>query len=113
MNETTVEEPTVADATVEAAGPQEPLDLALADLCEKVDLLYGSALEMQRVRDDGFFKYLSKPHRNKLMTSLIEQSDEVRDLTRAVVNGLKKIKRERIPEDMLDMLLSTQAEEQW
>lgn len=84
----------------------EPLDLATADLVEALQDLTVQVHTLQRLRDDGFFKYVSKPRRNQLLSNLDAKVDEVKDLVKTVHGSFKKIKRERIPEEKLDILLS-------
>lgn len=87
----------------------EPLDLALADLRESADQFLTQVIMLQRLRDDGFFKHVSKPRRNELLQGLLETADTNRETARAVYSSMKKIKRERISEELVDKLLEGQS----
>lgn len=88
----------------------QPVDLALADLREKVSDLHNSVSFLEGMRDDGFFKYLSKQRRNDLLNRLMDDAEVIRELIRAAHGGLKKIKRERIPEEVLDQLITARVD---
>jgi hypothetical protein len=51
------------------------------------------------------FRYLSKDGRNKLLLGLMESSGAVEDAAKATYRSFKKVKRERIPEGVADLLL--------
>lgn len=95
------------------AGDKEPLDLALADLFESADLFVRQVLTLQRLRDDGFFKHISKGRRNELLHGIVEAADKNRDLARAVQQSMKKIKRERIAEEVLDKILEAASDDRF
>jgi hypothetical protein len=56
--------------------------------------------------DDNMFRYLSKQSRNELLNDLMEVSGAVEDATKASVRVFKKIKRERVPDVVVDFLLA-------
>lgn len=68
---------------------------ALNDTINKINLLYS----------EGMFKYLSKNARNELLNELIEHVGAFEDASKAAVRTLKKIKRERLPESISDLLV--------
>lgn len=87
---------------------QAPLgdDVALQELVDQVNDLNGIVDQIVRLRSDGFFRYLSKQSRNTLLHGLLEKSADVHDAAKAAFRTVKKIKRERLPEEIADLLLA-------
>lgn len=85
--------------------PTDPLDQAIVDLHEKIGLANEHMFILKQLRETDHFKSLSKAGRNELLNALIDDAEVIRDLSRTVHNGLKKIKRERIGEEEMDVIL--------
>jgi hypothetical protein len=84
--------------------PQD--DVALAELNAQLDDLNALVVRINQLRGDNMFRYLSKNSRNALLGSLMEKSGSVEDAARATFRALKKVKRERLPEEVADFLLA-------
>lgn len=81
-------------------------DVALAELNAQLDDLNAIVVQINKLRGDNLFRFLSKASRNDLLGSLMEKSGTVEDSSRAVFRSLKKVKRERMPEEVADFLLA-------
>jgi hypothetical protein len=95
---------TDTNVTVEKSTVQD--DVALIELAAQLDDLNAIVNEIIKLRGDNLFRYLSKTTRNTLLNDLIEKSGAVEDASRAAFRAIKKIKRERLPEEVADLLLS-------
>lgn len=49
----------------------------------------------------GAFKYSTVDKRKEIVNSLAEQADKIDDMSRAVIKGIRKVKRERLRDDDL------------
>jgi hypothetical protein len=78
---------------------------ALNELLEQFDKLTGIIDELYKLKRDNMFRYLSKNARNTLLTGLMESSGAVEDAAKATYRAIKKVKRERLPEEVADLLL--------
>lgn len=81
-------------------------DAALGELNAQLDDLNAVVAQINRLRADNLFRFLSKAARNELMTALMDKSGAVEDAARAAFRALKKNKRQRLPDEIADLLLS-------
>jgi hypothetical protein len=89
--------------------PTPDLD-ALTELMNQA-LELNVIIETLRVlKRDNMFRYLSKQSRNELLNDLMETSGAVEDASKATVRAFKKIKRERVPDMVIDFLLGDYRE---
>jgi hypothetical protein len=79
---------------------------ALNELIDQLNNLDRLVADLNSLNNDNMFRYLSKNARNKLMTGLMESSGAVEDAAKATYRSFKKVKRERIPEEVADLLLA-------
>ena len=80
-----------------------------AALDELIDQLYNLneiTDKLYVLKRDNILRYLSKNARNKLLIGLMESSGAVEDAAKATYRSIKKVKRERIPEEVADLLLA-------
>ena len=99
MNDTTTTDVTTDDSK------SMPVDVAVQTLVDTIDDLATTVNTIQTALSNGMFKYLSKGTRNELFDKLLEQAGATEDTTKAVFRQLKKVKRERIPEQLTDNLI--------
>ena len=85
-------------------------DIALAELIAQLDDLNTIVEQISKLRSDNLFRFLSKAARNQLLDGLMEKSGAVEDAARAAFRSIKKIKRERLPEEVADLLLAGRRE---
>lgn len=78
---------------------------SLDELIKQIDHINIIAAELYKLRNDNMFRFLSKNARNELLNGLMEKSGSVEDAAKAAHRVLKKIKRERLPEEVADLLL--------
>jgi hypothetical protein len=81
-------------------------DVIIQDLVDNVTDLVFVVDQIKRLHDDGLFKYLSKASRNSLMQGLLDKAGAVDEITKVAFRSLKKIKRERVPEEVVDLLIA-------
>lgn len=78
---------------------------ALDELIHQIDNLSDIASALYKLRNDNMFRFLSKDTRNKFLDGLMEKSGAVEDAAKAAHRAIKKIKRERLPDEVADLLL--------
>lgn len=93
----------VADAS--NSDSTKPADVLLHELNDLAVDFNELVAKVQRMHDDGFFKYASKPMRNDLMLSLLDKAAQLEMKSRYTYKSLKKVKRVRVPEEVVDSLL--------
>jgi len=81
-------------------------DEALQELVAQMEDLQSVVDTIVRLRSDNLFRYLSKPARNILLSGLIEKSGTVEDAAKATYRAIKKTKRENLPDEIADLLLT-------
>jgi hypothetical protein len=107
QDETTVDE-TVADSDVIAADVSE-LQKAADDL---IDLLYQQTQSVTTIKSlirNDTFKNLSKPGRVELLQEILTQASEIEDSSKGLFRLAKRVKRERITDEVTDKILFAQA----
>jgi hypothetical protein len=83
-----------------------PLDQTLFKLTANTDALVSIIGQLTDLQRSGNFKYASKIARNALLHGLLDQVDEVSGAAKEAVQQLKKVKRERVPDQVVDVLLN-------
>ena len=78
------------------------LEMMAADFFEHVQTL-------RTMQENGFFRYASKECRNKLLDELLSKVDAIDETTKVAFRTLKKVKRERVPDSLVDMFLVAPA----
>jgi len=80
---------------------------ALADLDKTLKEFQDKVAILRDLHKAGNFKYLSKKSRNELLMRLIEGSSEIKDASVGTFRVLKKVKRQRVPDKLVDGALTT------
>lgn len=99
MNET-------VETNVQSEVQPEAPDIAVQSLVDTIDELATVVTIIQRALGDGLFKHLSKDARNKLFNGMLNRASDVHDATKAVFHLLKKIKREPLPDNIRDAMIT-------
>ena len=86
--------------------PGVDVDAMLSELEDMADEFAQVVSHVNNLHENGFFKYLSKPYRNELLQGLLSGSDALEEASRATFRGLKRVKRVRVPDDLVDRLLA-------
>lgn len=79
---------------------------ALDELIIQISHLQDIADTLYKLRNDNMFRFLSKNARNALLDGLMEKSGSVEDAAKATHRAIKKVKRERLPDEVADLLLA-------
>ena len=79
---------------------------ALNELVNQLYKLSEIVNGLNKLKKDNMFRYLSKNARNKLLLDMMETSGAVEDAAKATYRSIKKVKRERMPEEVSDLLLT-------
>jgi len=79
---------------------------ALEDLKSNLKKYSDIVSEIDALNSANNFRYLSKSRRNELMAGLIERSADLSDASKGAFRVLKKVKRERAPEKLIDTVLA-------
>ena len=105
MQEAVIESPEADE--VDAGSPEQvnAIDVALTDLEEHACDLWQHVTHIKNLKENGHFKYLSKATRNRLMEEMINKAGIVEDMTKVAFKLLKKVKREKPSEDVIDALI--------
>lgn len=82
---------------------------ALAELVKLVESLDKNVKTLADLQATGNFRYLSKRSRNALLSSLLEESANVKDSAVGTFRVLKKVKRERVPDKLIDEAITLRA----
>ena len=82
-----------------------PEEKALNELHAKIVDLQMIVETIMKMRKEKLFRFLSKKTRNELMISMVEVAADVKDGAQAARDALKKNKRIRVPEELVDALL--------
>jgi hypothetical protein len=90
-------------ATAEAASAA--IDVVLADLADLAEDFLSHVTQIQRLQENGFFQYTSKKTRNDLLNGLLEKADAIDEGCKGAFRALKKVKRQHVPEEVVDALL--------
>lgn len=98
-----------AEAEVQASADTSSTNLAaLAAINE----LYASACtysvlinQLKLLLEANQFRHLSKAKRNEMLDALLNQAGELEDAAKAAHRGLKKVRREHLPDDVADALI--------
>ena len=86
-------------------GPIADVDVVLNDLEQMADDFFAHVQRIRMLQENGFFKFASKNTRNEMMSAMVDQSRDLEELSKVAFRSLKKVKRERVPEEVVDNLL--------
>lgn len=86
-------------------GPTADVDVVLNDLEQMANDFSDHIQKIRLMQENGFFKFASKPTRNALLTGLLDQVSAMEETTKVAFRSLKKVKRERVPDEVVDTLL--------
>lgn len=84
-------------------------DVVLGDLASLAEDVLDHVTQIQRLQENGFFQYTSKKARNELLNGLLEKVDSLDETAKVAFRTLKKVKRQHVPEDIVDALLVGRA----
>lgn len=106
---------TTADATPDTpqtgqAVETSPLAKMVEELTDKIGNYNLKVSIIMRLVDDDQFKLLSKQGRNALMNGMLDDVADLEELTKTFHRALKKVKRERVPEEIIDEMLGVPTE---
>lgn len=94
------------DVTTEAdTGPVADVDVVLNDLEQMANDFSDHIQKIRLMQENGFFKYASKPTRNAMLTGILERADALEETAKVAFRSLKKVKRVRVPDEVVDTLL--------
>lgn len=96
----------------EALTDKTPADRVLGDLLKKQVQVTTVILELQRLQAQDNFRYASKQARNYLLQSLLVHTDDLKDIARNAHRILKKVKRVKPTEELVDGLLKIEIDPQ-
>jgi hypothetical protein len=90
----------------EVKGTTVDVDVILNDLETAAEVFFNHVQTLKLLQENGFFKYVSKATRNEtLMEELLSKSREIEEMSKIAFRSLKKVKRERVPDSVVDQLL--------
>ena len=79
---------------------------ALKELVKQVEKLNFIVNQLNKTHNhDNMFRFLSKNARNELLAGIMETSGAVEDAAKATYRSMKRVKRERLPEEVADLML--------
>jgi hypothetical protein len=81
------------------------VDVILNDLEMMANDFSDHVQKIRLMQENGFFKFASKATRNTLMTGLLKRVDIIDETTKVAFRSLKKVKRVRVPEVLIDNLM--------
>lgn len=92
--------------TPEVAGSNTAdVDVVLNDLEMMANDFSDHVQGLRLMQENGFFKYASKECRNELLDGMLSKVDNLDETTKVAFRALKKVKRERVPDRLVDTLL--------
>ena len=115
MSTETQDVATAADDEVQSQSPAQAeaasaaADVVLADLSDLAEDLLNLVTQIQRLQENGFFQYASKKTRNELLNGLLDKAGSVDETAKVAFRALKKVKRQHVPEEIVDALLVSRA----
>lgn len=115
MNDTVNTTPTadVVDAAVTQPDAPTPavassdVDVVLNDLEILVDDFAELLRVIRTMQENGFFRYATKATRNTLLDQMLKGVNDIDETTKVARGALRKIKRERVPEELVDLFLTS------
>ena len=87
--------------------PLAPEQVEVKKMKKLLTELLSTVTKIDELRDDKMFRFLSKPARNALIQDMIELSECVYDSAKRARNLLKKDKRVRVPDEIIDLLIKS------
>ena len=92
-------------ATETYTGPVADVDVVLNDLEQMANDFSDHIQKIRLMQENGFFKYASKPTRNEMLTGILERAGALEETAKVAFRTLKKVKRVRVPDEVVDNLL--------
>lgn len=86
--------------------PHQPLLDAITELQCLNNGLHNKLNRAHRMIESGAFKYTTPVHRKALLDALIDHADKVDDSARAIIKGMRQIKRAKIRDDDVIAMLA-------
>lgn len=83
----------------------------LDKLTGQLEKLTTTVSTLKTLRKNDMFRFLSKKARNELTEEMVEMASCVQETAKNVFRALKKNKRQRVPEDIVDALLVKNEEQ--
>ena len=103
------QEPDTKEPTEEVSGADlqvvNQLHESLDELADIIEKSYFRIASIRGLVKSDVFKYISKGARNTMLTELMDSSADIMDGTKNIHKLLRKIKRERPPEAIVDKSL--------
>lgn len=88
---------------------EETLKKMLHDLYNQSAQLAEHVVMINNTINAGLYKHLSKDSRNSILSKLDECVDQIDETARVVYKNLKRIKRERPTDELVDNVMKTAA----
>lgn len=88
------------------AHPHQALLDAITELQSLNNGLYHKLNRAHRMVESGAFKYTTPSHRKALLDALTAHADKVDDSARAIIKGMRQIKRAKIRDDDVIAMLA-------
>ena len=95
----------IDDDEVVDLGKTADADIILNDLEIMANDFSDHIQKIRLMQENGFFKFASKITRNELLSGLIQRVTDLDETTKVAARSLKKVKRVRVPDEVVDMLL--------
>lgn len=87
------------ELTIQSAPQDEGLIMAINELINFQSALTHKLYAVQSLVSSGAFKYSTPDKRKELINELATYADKVDDMARAVIKGVRKVKRARLRDD--------------
>jgi hypothetical protein len=81
------------------------VDVVLNDLEMMANNFSDHVQGIRLMQENGFFKFASKDCRNELLDGMRKQVDALDETTQVAFRALKKVKRQRVPDTLVDSFL--------
>lgn len=95
-----------ADTGEDASGkPTIDVDVVLNDLEMLANDFSDQVQQLRLMQENGFFRYASKECRNKMLKEMLDNAAQLDETARIAQRALKRVKRERVPDSLVDGLL--------
>lgn len=96
----------IDDNEVIDLGKTADADVILNDLEIMANDFSHHVQKIRLMQENGFFKFASKITRNELLGGLIQRITDLDETAKVAARSLKKVKRVRVPDEVVDMLLT-------
>lgn len=89
----------------QAGSKSVDVDVVLNDLEMMANDFSDHVQGLRLMQENGFFKFASKDCRNELLDGMLSRVDTLDETTKVAFRALKRVKRERVPNQIVDSLL--------